>query len=164
MEEKIEVKRKKDESAEKAGVVNKILKSKFLPWIVVAVVLVAGAGAAYYYKDQADKVKSDPATVQKEKNQAETDRIMAAVSKALLINEKDKPTVARIEDPAKLQKSNADFYKDAQKGDYLIIYPKRALIYRESNNQIVNIAPIINTSDLKKDEGTTPASETNPVQ
>ena len=75
--------------------------------------------------------------------------------------ETEVPTVARVEDPEKLKTSNETFYKDIQKGDYLIIFPKRAIVYRESNDQIINIAPIINTADLKADEGTTPASKTD---
>lgn len=70
---------------------------------------------------------------------------------------------SRVEDPEKLKASNAAFYKDVQVGDYLVIYPKRAIVYRESNDQIVNIAPIINTADLKADEGTTPAETTKPT-
>ena len=61
--------------------------------------------------------------------------------------------------PEKLKASNETFYKDIQKGDYLIIFPKRAVVYRESNDQIINIAPIINTADLKADQGTTPAAQ-----
>jgi len=135
---------------------------KLLPWVLLLLVLAAGAGGTMYYKNRADKVESDPSSVQKEKNQAETDRVLTALKSSILITETDAPTVARVEDPEKLKSSNETFYKDIQKGDYLVIFPKRAIIYRESNDQIINVAPIINTSDLKADEGTTPAATTTP--
>lgn len=135
---------------------------KLLPWVLLLVVLAAGAGGTMYYKNRAEKVESDPSAVQKEKNQAETDRVLTALKSALLITETEAPTVARVEDPAKLKASNESFYKDIQEGDYLIIFPKRAIVYRENIDQIINIAPIINTSDLKTDEGTQPAETTAP--
>lgn len=137
--------------------------SRFLPWILLVIVLAAGVAGTMYYKNRAEKVESDPASVQQEKNQAETDRVLTALKKTILISETDAPTVARVEDPEKLKSSNPDFYKDIQTGDYLIIFPKRAIVYREANDQIINIAPIINTSDLKSDEGTTPAATAKPT-
>ncbi|HMT55806.1 MAG TPA: hypothetical protein PKD20_02935 [Candidatus Saccharibacteria bacterium] len=133
---------------------------KMLPWLLLIFVLVAGLAGTMYYKDRAEKVEADPTTVQKEKNQAETDRVLTSLKRAILITETDAPTVARVEDPEKLKSSNATFYKDVQVGDYLIIYPKRAIVYRENIDQIINIAPIINTADLKSTDGTTPASTT----
>lgn len=131
--------------------------SKMLPWILLLVVLVGGVAASMYYRNRANQAESNPTAVQQEKNQAETDRVLTSVKKAILIGETEAPTVARVEDPEKLKSSNKEFYKDIQTGDYLIIYPKRAIIFRESINQIINIAPIINTADLKTDQGTTPA-------
>ena len=138
--------------------------TKLLPWLLLILVLVAGLAGTMYYKDRAEKVEADPASVQQEKNQAETDRVLTAFKKTILIGETDAPTVARVEDPEKLKSSNPDFYKDIQTGDYLVIFPKRAIVYREANDQIINIAPIINTSDLKSDEGTTPAATTKPAE
>lgn len=136
---------------------------RMLPWLLLILVLVAGLAGTMYYKDRAEKIEADPTSVQKEKNQAETDRVLTALKRTILITETDAPTVARVEDPEKLKASNQAFYKDVQVGDYLVIYPKRAIVYRESNDQIVNIAPIINTADLKADEGTTPAETTKPT-
>lgn len=136
----------------------KVKGTRFLPWLLVILVLVAGLAGTMYYKDRAEKVESNPASVQQEKNQAETDRVLTALKKTLFIGESEAPTVARVEDPEKLKSSNPTFYKDILQGDYLVIYPKRAIVYRESNDQIINVAPIINTADLKADEGTTPAA------
>jgi uncharacterized protein HemX len=134
--------------------------SKVLPWVLLVVVLIAGVGATLYYRNRANEAENNPTAVQQEKNQAETDRVLTALKKVLFVGEQDAPTVARVEDPEKLKSSNQEFYKDIQKGDYLIIFPKRAIIFRESANQIMNIAPIINTADLKAGEGTKPAETT----
>lgn len=133
-------------------------KNKLVLWVILGIVLLSSFGTAGYFYKKYQDVNSDPKAAQEEKNQVETDRVMVSLKKTLLITEADAPTVARVEDPEKLKSSNQEFYKDIQKGDYLIIFPKRAIIYRESEDQIINVAPIINTSDLKSKEGTTPAS------
>lgn len=124
--------------------------SRWLMWAAAAVVVLALAGTAGFFYKKYNDVKSNPADAISEKNKAETDTVLASLKKRLLISETDAPTVARVEDPEKLKTSNAEFYKDVQNGDYLVIFPKRAIIYRQSNDQIINVAPIINTADLKK--------------
>ncbi len=54
----------------------------------------------------------------------------------------EKPSVAQVADKSKL--SSQAFFQNAQKGDYVLIYPKAkiALIYRASTNKVVNIGPI----------------------
>lgn len=118
--------------------------------LIVALVLVASIGAAGYFYKQYQDVKQDPKSAQVEQNKVETQRVLDKLKAAILVTEAEAPTVARVEDPEKLKASNKDFYKDIQKGDYLIIFPKRAIVYRESINQIINIAPIINIADLQK--------------
>lgn len=154
-----------DNNKEKSEETTKKRKArfKFLPWIIVVIVLVAGVGGVLYYKNRAEKVESDPSSAQKEKNQAETDRVLGALKLILTIDETEAPTVARVEDPTKLQTSNPEFYKNIQTGDHLVIFPKRAIIFRESSNQIINIAPIINTTDLEQkqaDQSKQPATQT----
>lgn len=54
----------------------------------------------------------------------------------------EKPSVAQVADKSKL--SNEPFFQNAKKGDYVVVYPKAkiALIYRLSDNKVVNIGPI----------------------
>lgn len=132
-------------------------KSGKVGMIVLAILLFLAVGAGVFIYMRYRDLQSDPKSAITEKNQAETDRVLSSLKKALLVGETDAPTVARVEDPEKLKSSNQEFYKDIVKGDYLIIFPKRAIIYRESNDQIINVAPIINTADLKAKDGTTPA-------
>lgn len=115
----------------------------------------------FYQKYQ--DVKSDPSSAQKAQNSAETKRVLDKLKQVLRIDETEAPTAARVEDPAKLQKANAEFYKNVQKGDYLVIFPKRAIIYRESNNQLINIAPIINTNGTTTENKAPEASTKTPA-
>lgn len=161
------VKQSDTENSGKSKKVNlkKVGNKKVIYGLVAVLVLVGLLGTFYYYKKYND-VKNNPTAAQDDKNKAETQRVLDQVKAMLFISETDAPTVARVEDPSKLKEANKEFYKDIQKGDYLIIYPKRAIIYRESNHQIMNIAPIINTADLKKTQdqtqgSTQPAATTN---
>lgn len=116
-------------------------------WVVGAALLaLAGLSSAsiYYikYKDALDH----PAQTHKTMEGAETARVLASLGKVLKIEAGQNPTVARIESPDQLKRSNPTFYADAQKGDYLVVFSSRAVIYRESTNQLINIVPIVNQS------------------
>lgn len=94
-------------------------------------------------KKQYDEVVNNPAAsskVQEEKARVTVDNL----KKILKINGDEQPAVALIQDVTKTKESNQEFYKDAENGDALIVYSSRAIIYREKDNQIINIAPIIN--------------------
>lgn len=116
--------------------------------VLVALFVLAVGSSAYFYK-QYRNVKNDPASAIKQKNSQETERVLAEVKGVILIESTEAPTIARVEDPDALKKNNEVFYKNVQKGDYLVLYKDRAIIYRESNNQIINVAPIINTAELQ---------------
>ncbi len=154
---------KKIEKKENKVAFGKKIKSKNVLSILLLILLLGAGGSAVYFYNQYHKIKSDPVQAQNDKNKAETQRVLDKLKLVILITESEQPTVARVEDTVKLQESNKEFYKDVQRGDYLVIFPKRAIIYRENSNQIINVAPIINTSDVQKtttQSGTQPASNT----
>jgi uncharacterized protein HemX len=131
--------------------------NKPLIFVMAGLLIIAlGFGGFMYWKYR--DISNDTSSSISEKNQEETTRVLDRLKKRLLVNETDAPTVARVDEPEKLKNSNQEFYKDVQKGDYLVIFPKRAIIYRETIDQIINVAPIINTADLKADEGATPSN------
>lgn len=146
------------ESPTKAGSKS---KRKFQPgMIVLALVAVIGFGAAGVFYWLYQDASNNPEAVLGERNTAETERVLTKLKGVLRIDETEAPTVARVDNPMKLKETNKDFYANVEQGDYLILYPKRAIIFRESNNQVINVAPIINTSQLKpadekKSEGET---------
>jgi hypothetical protein len=130
--------------------------------IALIVISLASAGTAAFLFKQNQDLLANPGTVSTKKNSEDTKRVLEKLGKVMVIEEKEKPTVARVTKPDLLQKNNKTFYKDVQAGDYLILYPKRAIIYREKDNIVVNVAPIINANQLKaKDEATpTPTAST----
>ncbi len=149
-----------DEVKQNSGhfdVSGKVRGNKTLLALLVGLTLLGLAGTFVFYQKYQD-VKSNPGQAQKAQNSAETQRVLSELKKVLRVDETEAPTVARVEDPVKLKTANAEFYKNVQKGDYLIIFPKRAIIYREEMNQLINIAPIIKTPE--KPAVTTETKET----
>lgn len=116
--------------------------------ITVMVVLVLALGAAFYFWNEANTAKEATPEAIAAKNQEESARVISSLNLVLYTESDEQPTVARIEDPAVLQEANEEFYRNAEAGDYLILYPNRAIIFRESENLVVNVAPIINTNDI----------------
>jgi len=81
-----------------------------------------------------------PEAQQEIAKQANDDLVREVGATILLPDET--PNIASIVDVDSLRKANADFYKDAQNGDKLLIYSSKAIIYRESEGQIINVAPV----------------------
>lgn len=115
----------------------------------LVLLFILAIGSSIYFYTQYKDVKNNPTAAINEKNSQETEKVLAEVKGVILIESTEAPTIARVEDPEALKKNNEVFYKNVQKGDYLVLYKDRAIIYRESNNQIINVAPIINTAELQ---------------
>lgn len=102
---------------------------------IVIVVLLIVAGMLFW------QTKSKESSVDISK------RIVAEVSAIYLVPTDEEAVVARIEDKNKL--GDQSFYKNAQNGDYLLMYNKAkvALIYREKDHKVIVSAPITTTND-----------------
>lgn len=131
-------------------------KSKLQPILLAALALLTVAGLVtsfvFYNKYQdanSSSTKEISAGELKERNQEESDKVLNVLKDMIVFQEED-PTVVRIEDPTVLQESNPEFYKGAAADDYLVLFPSRAIVYRSSEEKIINIAPIINTNDIDK--------------
>jgi hypothetical protein len=127
-----------------------ISKIAFYLILVVGIVVIAAIGVyAYQLKQDYDKVTKENKVLKdpiksSEVQQQQAQAVVLKLGKILKIDDTDKqPAVATITDVEKLKTSQPEFYKNADKDDYLIVYPNRAIIYREKDNQIINIAPII---------------------
>jgi len=136
------------------------LKLSLKAWLMIVIVLLSLGTAAYFWNDARNAKQQTPEAI-KTRNEEETSKVVTDLGNTLLIEEGQDPTVARIEDPSILQSSNPDFYKDAQTGDYLILYPQRAIIYRLDESKIINIAPIINTDQLNQNQGAQDTQDTD---
>lgn len=130
-------------------------KSKGRKAIIVVLVLlvIAGFCAAGYFYVKAEEYRTDPqASQQAQKNRA--GEVKEKVGKLISVPEDETPTLATVTDKDKLK--DQPFFKDAQDGDVILIFPqaKKAIIYREDENRLINVGPIAITSDTQ--QGTTP--------
>ena len=122
--------------------------------LIVVLILIASVGASLYFWQEAQDAKSTTPDAIASKNQEESSQIIGQLSSIILIQTESDPTVARVENPETLKAANPDFYADVQEGDYLVLYPQRAIIYRAPENKIINIAPIIDASRLNNEAST----------
>jgi len=93
--------------------------------------------AGFFYV-QYQSIKKNPNQVTK----AENDALVERVSKIYSLPKDEAPTIATITDKEKLK--DQPFFANAQNGDKVIIYTKskKAIIYRPSDNIIVNSGPV----------------------
>ncbi len=147
---------------------NTLIRNKKPNYIVILVVLAAlvlAALAAVMYFKPGKASLSDTASVTTEE-QAKT--TVSKIKQILLVEGTEDPAVAEIKDVETVKKSNPEFYKNADNGDKLVVYSYRAIIFRESANQIINVAPIVNTTSsssaaAKPAAPTAPAAPVAPV-
>ena len=97
---------------------------------------------------------------QQEQAQKQITMIVEKVGKLIVLPADEVPQVAVIQDVDALKKSQ-DFFVDAQNGDKILVYVKarKAIIYREDTNKVVNIALNIGT-DAQTDSTTAKPSAT----
>ena len=107
--------------------------------IAIIVVLLVSLGIlGYLYR--VEKLKSaNPGQLVQENTQ----KIVEKVGKLIILPANEDPTVATIINIEKLKSDNPEFYLNATNGDKLLLYQKKAIIYSEENNIIVNVASII---------------------
>lgn len=109
------------------------------------VLVLAGFAATGYLLWQNNRLQSDPNSLQKaQTNQANA--LKDKVSKLISVPN-ETPIVATVSDKEKLK--DQPFFADAQNGDYILMFPqaKKAYIYREKDNKLINVGPIAITSD-----------------
>jgi hypothetical protein len=126
-------------------------KSRALTIILSILVLALIAGLAYMFVQNKRLRSPDVQTkLQEESNQRIVDKVMQ-----LILVPEEEPTLATIVNVDNLRKANPDFYKDAVNGDQLVIYSSKAIIYREADDIIINVAPVLikpNESDGLSEE------------
>lgn len=129
---------------------SKKTKKVVLYILLIALVLASVAAAGYYYSRYQD-IKANPQQVTID----ETKAIVQKVGKLIKLPAKEQPTLATVLDKEKLK--DQAFFNDAENGDKILIYTeaKKAVIYREKDNMVVNVGPILlnsDSSELQKDQ------------
>lgn len=111
--------------------------------LVVAIASIAFASLQY---NEAQKLKTTDGAKQVADEEAKV--LKEKVSKIMQLP-KEKPTVATIKDITKLK--DQPFFNGAKNGDKVLIFTeaRKAIIYRESTNLVINSGPIAVTSDQK---------------
>lgn len=108
--------------------------------LIVFVVLLAVLPSMYFYTKyrQVQTKLQNTNTATKE----ETKRLIAKVAKLMVLPTDEEPTIASITDKDKLQ--SQPFFANAANGDKMLLYmkAKKAILYRPSSNQIVEVAPM----------------------
>jgi hypothetical protein len=105
--------------------------------ILVGVAVLSLGTAGYFYNEYSG-LKQNPNKVA----QDDVNKLVAQVSKLIVLPEGETPTVATVADPEKLK--DQPFFAKAQKGDRVLIYTnhKKAILYNPKDNKIVEVAPI----------------------
>ena len=111
-----------------------VLKNK----VVLAILAIALVGIIAYFGWNMTHAGATPA----EKASAEAKTLSAQVAKIMIVPT-ETPIVASVEQADTLKKEQP-FYANVQNGDKLLIYPQaaKAIIYRVSENKIINAGPV----------------------
>ncbi|MBX4211341.1 MAG: hypothetical protein KW806_00880 [Candidatus Yanofskybacteria bacterium] len=106
--------------------------------LVLSALLLGSSATAYYFYDQYAQAKTSPQEVA----QKESDGLIAAVSKLMVLPENESPTIATVADPLKL--INQPFFARAKKGDKVLIYTnaRKAILFDPIANKILEVAPL----------------------
>lgn len=120
---------------------------RLLSIILVIVIFVVGVGSGYLvYNRLSEKNSKENESVDKQITE-----ILDELGSLILLPKDETPTVMSVMDVESLKKENEEFYKDVIKGDILIIYSDKAIIFRREEKKIVNVAPVfIETDTLSK--------------
>ena len=116
------------------------IKSQLLG-IVVVLLILATAGMSYKYW-QAEKTVNQLRSNPEKTLQTNTQKIISEVSKLVQLPTGETPTVALVNNIAKLQ--GQPFFVNAKDGDELLIYTqaKKAILYRPLTNKIIEYSTI----------------------
>lgn len=113
-------------------------KKKRMGKIIFTLIFLATLGGLVYSQYELYKLK-DPAYQQKIADN-EIQKIVSKVSKLILLPE-ESPQIVIVQDVEKLRPLQP-FFKDAENGDYVLVYQNLALIYSESKNKLINVGPV----------------------
>jgi hypothetical protein len=118
------------EQVTKRGVPQSILLT------LMALLIVVASGVFYIYLQKPKAVASETVPV------LSTDQVIDKVYSLADPKPEGKPAVALIKDIDEVRKGNPEFYKDAQNGDYFVLYSAKAFVYRPGENKIINSAVV----------------------
>lgn len=118
-------------------------KVLFMFFFAVGAVIMGMVGIWYYHSVKTELQQTLSGQNQQQKILQEKQETVAALKNLILVPDEE-PVIATITDGEYLAKTS-NFYKDAQKGDLLVLFPqaKKAFIYRPSSKVLVNAGPLV---------------------
>lgn len=120
--------------------------------ILLIFILITGIIALIYWilnaQKGVDKSNADVIGQQKTLNE-EAKQYLSKLKNVLLIDSEESPIIAKVSDVEKIKTTNPEFYKNIKLGDIVFIFSYRVVIYRESENKIINIAPVVNNNSTQ---------------
>lgn len=150
---------------------------KLLLIVSLAILLVAGFGAAGYFYKKNTSLKTQVADLQKKnteleaktktpeaKNAEELKSVIAIIGQSVDLPKDETPSLATVQDKEKLK--DQVFFAKAQNGDKLLIYSKikTAYLWRPSTKKLINVGPVSITDNATAQPGTTGAAPQTPAQ
>jgi Na+-transporting NADH:ubiquinone oxidoreductase subunit NqrC len=127
--------------------------SRVIFWLLGLALLAGLIGGGYWY--YVNKIQNNPQVLganlnpTQKSDEEKSNDTLDKLKKVLLVEDfKDKdgkelkPAIAKVTDKEKVKESNKDFYKNVENDDVLVVFPNRAIIFREKDNKVINIAPI----------------------
>ena len=117
--------------------------------VFIAILLAIVGYLVYQYMDLNSKL-NDPdylINLQSEQQTMTRERILSRLSSILLLPDEVNPKIATITNLDELIAENPEFYKNAEDGDTLVLFSELAIIYRDSINKVINIAPIVQEAE-----------------
>lgn len=142
-------------------------KSNVLTILLIALFFILGIGAGYFVYDYLtsqevlDKI-NDPEYVSQIQEQ-QIERTIENLREIMLLPD-EQPTIATLVDVDALKEENPEFYKNAQNGDLLVIYSEKAILFREDEKRIINVAPVFTEPTQGTLEENTETLETEEVE
>lgn len=124
-----------------------LLASKKLSSLTVVLILVLAGGVSFYFYSQYQKAQDalrNPSAAAVE----EAKTLVEKVGKLYALPQGETPTLATVSDKSKL--ADQSFFAHAENGDKVLIYnqAKKAILYRPSTNQIIEVAPVNNAPEV----------------
>ncbi len=115
--------------------------------IVMALLVVVGlGGAGYMYRENA-KLKKDINTTKQKSPEDLNKELIAKVGNLIILPAEEAPTILTVDDKTKLK--DQPFLQSAENGDRVFVFTKakKAIIYRESLNKIVDAGTVSIAAD-----------------
>ncbi len=136
---------------------NNMYSSKVIV-ILALLIAILSTGFAVYQYNQTQQLKTPEGA---QKVAADEANALKAKVAQLMTLPSEKPTIATIKDITKLK--DQPFFNGAKNGDKVLIFTeaRKAVIYRESENKIINSGPIAVTSDQTANKNVTVLASKN---